>query len=138
MWERGLKHHNLVNAVGALLVAPHVGAWIETDSPSQGLTSALSLPMWERGLKQGEIRDVEKDGGSLPMWERGLKHHVNLTLACGIESLPMWERGLKRPRHYHYRQDQRSLPMWERGLKHYPYLYRIMKKKSRSPCGSVD
>ena len=34
------------------MVAPHVGAWIETElMKSLTLTLILSLPMWERGLK---------------------------------------------------------------------------------------
>ena len=30
MWERGLKHANLFTVI-SYVVAPHVGAWIETD-----------------------------------------------------------------------------------------------------------
>ena len=33
-------------------VAPHVGAWIETGMHIQDITYHMSLPMWERGLKQ--------------------------------------------------------------------------------------
>ena len=32
-------------------VAPHVGAWIETSSPSSGALSQVSRPTWARGLK---------------------------------------------------------------------------------------
>ena len=35
----------------AYQVAPHVGAWIETLSTSQEQKCDKSLPMWERGLK---------------------------------------------------------------------------------------
>ena len=73
MWERGLK------PLGALLlnvgeVAPHVGAWIETDFLTIGQSQYVSLPMWERGLKLNHGGGI--CGGicrSLPMWERGLK-----------------------------------------------------------------
>ena len=33
------------------VVAPHVGAWIETRSASRKCATLKSLPMWERGLK---------------------------------------------------------------------------------------
>ena len=32
-------------------VAPYVGAWIETSSASKALATSLSHPMWVRGLK---------------------------------------------------------------------------------------
>ena len=32
-------------------VAPHVGAWIETEIFAQNDKDELSLPTWERGLK---------------------------------------------------------------------------------------
>ena len=35
----------------ACTVAPHVGAWIETEMVSEYSKRMLSLPMWERGLK---------------------------------------------------------------------------------------
>ena len=34
------------------LVAPHVGAWIETVEDTKTVFAVVSLPMWERGLKQ--------------------------------------------------------------------------------------
>ena len=75
MWERGLKHRGgnfplliiVAPHVGAWIetskitipsnetfVAPHVGAWIETVSHSRNLPILESLPMWERGLKLGK------------------------------------------------------------------------------------
>ena len=32
MWVRGLKRNNVGKLLGLLRVAPHVGAWIETNS----------------------------------------------------------------------------------------------------------
>ena len=32
---------------------------------------------------------------SLPMWERGLKQYNGMLLEVDLVSLPMWERGLK-------------------------------------------
>ena len=52
MWVRGLKRALSYYRLAGYLVAPYVGAWIETLS---GLTKAhlqASHPMWVRGLKQ--------------------------------------------------------------------------------------
>ena len=53
-WARGLKLKGTLKDRGRVLVAPHVGAWIETLSPSFGRTSLASRPTWARGLKQVE------------------------------------------------------------------------------------
>ena len=55
------------------LVAPHVGAWIETAVEQKWKPFEESLPMWERGLKRFVGACFELLEGSLPMWERGLK-----------------------------------------------------------------
>ena len=52
MWERGLKLTRVV-IISVTLVAPHVGAWIETRSILVRCSIFASLPMWERGLKHG-------------------------------------------------------------------------------------
>ena len=59
------------------VVAPHVGAWIETSERLEQQDSTLSLPMWERGLKQVVDTPVDLNYLSLPMWERGLKLGVD-------------------------------------------------------------
>ena len=73
VWERGLKcveqvtascSYNVAPRVGAWIeiqcknfnvnckgVAPRVGAWIEIYDWGNVLILALSLPVWERGLK---------------------------------------------------------------------------------------
>ena len=50
-WGRGLKRVGLGVDVADDGVAPFVGAWIETRSPSAALPSFVSLPSWGRGLK---------------------------------------------------------------------------------------
>ena len=40
--------------LGLILVAPHVGAWIETVMLSSSERRPLSRPTWARGLKQQE------------------------------------------------------------------------------------
>ena len=54
MWERGLKPI-LDLYLRSDTVAPHVGAWIETEPKGEPSTMNESLPMWERGLKQNDI-----------------------------------------------------------------------------------
>ena len=55
MWERGLKP-KFTLGIATAFVAPHVGAWIETDMLINLFTSVVSLPMWERGLKLLMVR----------------------------------------------------------------------------------
>ncbi len=50
MWVRGLKHHSHKCHFCAL-VAPYVGAWIETSSFEDDVKKFKSHPMWVRGLK---------------------------------------------------------------------------------------
>src|SRR6185437_8541982 len=51
-WARGLKLHRPGHYAGAANVAPHMGAWIETDiNPSDTLQYRSSRPTWARGLK---------------------------------------------------------------------------------------
>ena len=51
MWVRGLKLDESGIFVEGCLVAPYVGAWIETPIGSVGAPIASSHPMWVRGLK---------------------------------------------------------------------------------------
>ena len=51
MWVRGLKHWVRILLMLLNLVAPHVGAWIETLWKQQSEEWAVSHPMWVRGLK---------------------------------------------------------------------------------------
>ena len=55
------------------MVAPYVGAWIETREAQWNQTNALSHPTWVRGLK---LNDKDKLAGNIrshPTWVRGLK-----------------------------------------------------------------
>ena len=51
MWVRGLKHKLYGVRVRHIIVAPYVGAWIETMYEFKILIDVLSHPMWVRGLK---------------------------------------------------------------------------------------
>ena len=76
--ERGLKLKAFDDAVSEGSVAPHAGAWIETDCVYRFTIDEQSLPTRERGLKlakDGAIDSIEK---SLPTRERGLKRRLGL------------------------------------------------------------
>ncbi len=77
------------------MVAPHVGAWIETIYIVSFSVIFTSHPMWVRGLKQyAELLPGEKFS-SHPMWVRGLKPSPQYGSAAQVRSHPMWVRGLK-------------------------------------------
>ena len=98
------------------LVAPHVGAWIET------------LPSI---FKERSIR-------SLPMWERGLKRLLLLLLLLIRTSLPMWERGLKHGRMVPYNNLHPVAPHVGAWIETGILLCGGDALTGRSPCGSVD
>ena len=52
MWVRGLKLILLRLFTLLALVAPYVGAWIETATALRTLADIRSHPMWVRGLKR--------------------------------------------------------------------------------------
>ena len=118
MWERGLKLYILNNTFTKLLVAPRVGAWIETHSAYAMHEEDTSLPVWERGLKLTFTHNDEHLPLSLPVWERGLKPRFlnTLNMQCRVAPrvgawIETWidRLGVK---------NLASLPVWERGLKH--------------------
>ena len=51
-WVRGLKQRLMTKPIKLWLVAPYVGAWIETSSPVSIGEVLTSHPTWVRGLKQ--------------------------------------------------------------------------------------
>jgi len=81
MRARGLKHAPIRVNLHPVAVAPHAGAWIETQiSPSFIVLIFMSRPMRARGLKLlGDLRDPPILP-SRPMRARGLKHGVPFIL----------------------------------------------------------
>ena len=60
MWVRGLKLDFVPHCHFHLLVAPHVGAWIETELRLVRMkTETRSHPMWVRGLKRFGITEYK-------------------------------------------------------------------------------
>ena len=140
-WVRGLKQFATSERILRHLVAPYVGAWIETLHSTNKTSRSRSHPTWVRGLKLGSVREVTRRRKSHPTWVRGLKLIVHSDLvkpACvapyvgaWIEtgyfvpfcrlllSHPTWVRGLKRIRHENRNNCRESHPTWVRGLKRY-------------------
>ena len=73
-WVRGLKLLRVAQLVCLLMVAPYVGAWIETKVLSLYVANlSKSHPTWVRGLKpKCDYRD-SVPRMSHPTWVRGLK-----------------------------------------------------------------
>ena len=68
-----------------VLVAPYVGAWIETIKKRCSFLVIMSHPMWVRGLKLTIRLILLRLIRSHPMWVRGLKPTTTpkLTLTHG-------------------------------------------------------
>ena len=121
------------------IVAPLVGAWIEICVWLPFKVPAVSLPLWERGLKSGVQSAWSGRFVSLPLWERGLKYasavyrqgkNVAPLVGAWIEimrSQKMWYLLIVAPLvgawiEMNFQQIVSitvfmSLPLWERGLK---------------------
>ena len=98
------------------IVAPRVGAWIETLYRAMALTNPLtSHPVWVRGLKQDKAILWPFGDMSHPVWVRGLKPSMSFEISLLQRSHPVWVRGLKR--------DKEDLSVVHEG---------------RTPCGCVD
>ena len=72
-WVRGLKLPYLVRGAKIYVVAPYVGAWIETLSIVMIRFVILSHPTWVRGLKPSVLECSLLTSSSHPTWVRGLK-----------------------------------------------------------------
>ena len=100
VWVRGLKLVPPVVKMGVTIVAPRVGAWIETPAHASSAAWRPSHPVWVRGLKlairQGREMpppvaprvgawietslaavDALSRNASHPVWVRGLKHNLS-------------------------------------------------------------
>ena len=94
-WVRGLKHNFTIYKITECLVAPYVGAWIETSEDILPFLGCSSHPTWVRGLKLSKQASCMKDDGSHPTWVRGLKLVTSKALLPSSWSHPTWVRGLK-------------------------------------------
>ena len=79
-WVRGLKPLQNKKNSYTYVVAPYVGAWIETVVYPLTDFDILSHPTWVRGLKPSAIINIEQITRSHPTWVRGLKLQIKLNL----------------------------------------------------------
>ena len=123
----------------AVIVAPYVGAWIETEMQDWSDIDVQSHPTWVRGLKPYQRLLIMDKLPSHPTWVRGLKQDVNnfdgewqdVAPYVGAwietslkevyvedsESHPTWVRGLKLGKKSIQYSYKKSHPTWVRGLK---------------------
>ena len=81
VWVRGLKHRCREGTALPHLVAPRVGAWIETDWLLLAGIFSQSHPVWVRGLKLAAFALLMELAMSHPVWVRGLKLPAALAAA---------------------------------------------------------
>ena len=118
MWVRGLKHISDSRRNGNILVAPRVGAWIETNSTNGSYScrwvaprvgawietrplswpcprASRSHPVWVRGLKHGTVEAAEKRYKVAPRVGAWIETTLRLCKLTEVGSHPVWVRGLK-------------------------------------------
>ena len=87
-WGRGLKHPQTGKRNELLLVAPHVGAWIETADRRARTGKDRSPLSWGRGLKRQCLSHQPHRGVSPLTWGRGLKLCIPLSREDVIRVAP--------------------------------------------------
>jgi len=75
-WVRGLKLLNMCIAYIDLLVAPRVGAWIETKAIGRSTTEFTVAPRVGAWIETSKILTTSRSLQSHPAWVRGLKHEI--------------------------------------------------------------
>ena len=85
------------------MVAPYVGAWIETPCTCSRKPAYTSHPTWVRGLKRHLSHKSERELRSHPTWVRGLKQDQPIYLHKAVLVAPYvgaWieTKGKTRPR----------------------------------------
>ena len=119
VWVRGLKHcfqgidtciklvaprvgawieteDNQYDQEESLVVAPRVGAWIETGLQGGLRPICLSHPVWVRGLKQSRVRELQEEQKVAPRVGAWIETQQPELLKNREASHPVWVRGLKR------------------------------------------
>ena len=78
-----------------VIVAPRVGAWIETRDAFCGQHSQSVAPRVGAWIETFRVAHTDKWVESHPEWVRGLKLSVKLHVCLLHWSHPEWVRGLK-------------------------------------------
>ena len=100
----------------ALWVAPHVGAWIETDMLINLFMSVAVAPHVGAWIETQATAPTYQHFTVAPHVGAWIETDMLINLFMSVASLPMWERGLK---------------LLKPPLK-------LITSSCRSPCGSVD
>ncbi len=93
-WGRGLKQSARTTLLD-VLVAPFVGAWIETPFHEPRQPSRFVAPFVGAWIETVNEQVYEQLLASLPSWGRGLKLVCRIWSWQTTGSLPSWGRGLK-------------------------------------------
>ena len=96
MWVRGLKQLYCYLVV-CLLVAPRVGAWIETCFEGVLVPPYSVAPRVGAWIETLVVISWPRAFVSHPVWVRGLKQTLENSKRVEMTSHPVWVRGLKRP-----------------------------------------
>ena len=146
-------------SVAPVVVAPYMGAWIETLLSGRCCSTAMSHPTWVRGLKQGQERNAHKHHQVAPYmgawietvnvqqmalqpsvapymgaWIETYKDRKPVTVSTVAPYMGAWIETETTNREYY---EEQSHPTWVRGLK--PTIMPIFAKtKSRTLHGCVD
>ena len=80
MRVRGLKHASSLTMPRALLVAPHAGAWIETEGAATCSKEPSVAPHAGAWIETKLSRKAEASASSHPMRVRGLKQCIALSM----------------------------------------------------------
>ena len=157
---RGLKPYRNESLLAGTVVAPHAGAWIETDSfrgrhrdlavaPHAGAwietrywpqldRSPVSPPTRGRGLKHPQLRnfippsDVAPHAGA---WIETIFHWMSI---CAIRSPPTRGRGLKLQRQSRGDGQRRVAPHAGAWIETYSIIRYLDNSYRRPPRGGVD
>ena len=95
VWVRGLKQYICASLCHAYLVAPRVGAWIETAIAEQAAERVEVAPRVGAWIETSTHRWSADLALSHPVWVRGLKLAVSSYMDLAKMSHPVWVRGLK-------------------------------------------
>ena len=100
-------------------VAPYVGAWIETGERCRVGGMERSHPTWVRGLKLVFVPDALQEREVAPYVGAWIETVFTSAKHFLIESHPTWVRGLKLDIYDRNTGNTTSHPTWVRGLKLY-------------------
>ena len=119
-------------------VAPHVGAWIETQSEKQLPRAITSHPTWVRGLKLKGRATANRSNESHPTWVRGLKPVTVNSVVLSTSSHPTWVRGLKQKSLNKERQQIEVAPHVGAWIETCKAAHIRLVSPGRTPRGCVD